>query len=231
MQSSSQPPKPRRFDVRRRTNTIAGPKSNGPGVQKEDKNMNTITTSSPRRATKGPIAPSRTRVGIQPRAPVIQPRLSSQKQASTISRSAKPKPKSARASTGPKSAEAPPQLPSVLPLDPNCNEPSLPCLCCDGRSPQDSNSMFNHNHNNNNTISIRQQLQLPPPPAQLPQKHDGTGDKEQPLSQAQAQLDPPARPSASLENKEKNADENADLDNKKKIEEEDDDEESTPALI
>ncbi|XP_044065186.1 uncharacterized protein rusc1 isoform X3 [Siniperca chuatsi] len=230
---SSQPPKPRRFDVSRRTNTLAGPKSHGPGFQREDKNMNTITTSSPRRAVKGPTAPTRTRMGVQPRAPVSQSRFGSQKQSSTIPKSAKPKPKSARASAATQiaPAAAPPPLPSALPLDPNCNEPSLPCLCCDGRSPQDNNSMFNHNHNNNNTISLRQQLQLPPPPAPLPQRQDGIGAKEQPEppSQAQAQLEPSACPAASLENEGKNADESADLDNKKnvKVEEEDDEEESS----
>ncbi|XP_051263423.1 uncharacterized protein rusc1 isoform X2 [Dicentrarchus labrax] len=230
---SSQPPKPRRFDVSRRTNALAAPKSHGPGFQREDKNMNTITTSSPRRATKGPTAPTRTRVVVQPRAPVSQSRFASQKQVSTISKATKPKPKSARASAATKiaPAAAPPPLPSVLPLDPNCNEPSLPCLCCDGRSPQDNNSMFNHNHNNNNTISIRQQLQLPPPPAPLPQRQDGKGAKEQPQPplQAQAQLEPSACPAASLENEGKNADESADLDNKKnvKVEEEDDEEESS----
>ncbi|XP_022612449.1 RUN and SH3 domain-containing protein 1 isoform X3 [Seriola dumerili] len=232
--SSSQPPKPRRFDVSRRTNTLAAPKSHGPGFQREDKNMNTITTSSPRRPTKGPAAPTRTRVGVQPRAPVNQSRFCSQKQGTTISKAAKPKPKNARASAATKIAPAaapPPPLPSVLPLDPNCNEPSLPCLCCDGRSPQDNNSMFNHNHNNNNTISLRQQLQLPPPPAPLPQGQDGTGAKEQrqPPSQVQAQLEPSACPPASLENEDKHADESEDLDNKKnlKVEEEDDEEESS----
>ncbi|XP_042345701.1 protein PRRC2A isoform X2 [Plectropomus leopardus] len=228
---SSQPPKPRRFDASRRTNTVTAPKSHGPGFQREDKNMNTITTSSPRRATKGPAAPTRTRVGAQPRAPVSQSRFGSQKQGSTISKSAKPKPKSARASAATKIAPAatPPPLPSDLPLDPNCNEPSLPCLCCDGRSPQDNNSMFNHNHNNNNTISIRQQLQLPPPPAPVPQRQDGKGAKEQPPSQAQAQLEASARPAASLENEGKNAGKSADLDNKKnvKVEDEDDEEESS----
>ncbi|XP_067457512.1 uncharacterized protein rusc1 isoform X1 [Thunnus thynnus] len=230
---SSQPPKARRFDVNRRNNTVAGPKSHGPGFQREDKNMNTITTSSPRRVSKGPSAPSRTRVGVQPRAPVNQSRFGSQKQGSTISKSAKPKPKTARTSAATQIAPeaAPPALPPDLPLDPNCNEPSLPCLCCDGRSPQDNNSMFNHNHNNNNTISLRQQMQLPPPPAPLPQRQDGTGAKEQPQppSQAQAQLDPSARPAANLENEGKNADENADLDNKKnvKVEEVEDEEENS----
>ncbi|XP_042280508.1 uncharacterized protein rusc1 isoform X1 [Thunnus maccoyii] len=230
---SSQPPKARRFDVNRRNNTIAGPKSHGPGFQREDKNMNTITTSSPRRVSKGPSAPSRTRVGVQPRAPVTQSRFGSQKQGSTISKSTKPKPKTARTSAATQIAPeaAPPALPPDLPLDPNCNEPSLPCLCCDGRSPQDNNSMFNHNHNNNNTISLRQQMQLPPPPAPLPQRQDGTGAKEQPQppSQAQAQLDPSARPAANLENEGKNADENADLDNKKnvKVEEVEDEEENS----
>lgn len=196
--------------------------------------MNTITTPSPRRPTKGPTAPTRTRMAVQPRAPVSQTRLGSQKQGSTTkstTKFAKPKPKSARASAAIQIAPAdpPPPLPPVLPLDPNCNEPSLPCLCCDGRSPQDNNSMFNHNHNNNNTISIRQQLQLPPPPAPLPQRQDGTRSKGQPPSQAQAPLEPSAHPAPNLENKDKNADKSDDLDNKKnvKVEEEDDEEESS----
>nr|XP_046254544.1 uncharacterized protein rusc1 isoform X4 [Scatophagus argus] len=229
---SSQPPKPRRFDTSRRTNTLAAPKSQGPGFQREDKNMNTITTSSPRRATKGPTAPTRTKVGVQPRAPLSQSRFGSQKQVSNISKSAKPKPKSVRPSAASKIATAadPPPLPSVLPLDPNCNEPSLPCLCCDGRSPQDNNSMFNHNHNNNNSISLRQQLQLPPPPAPSPPRQDGKGPKEQnqPPVQAQAQ-EPPACPAVSLENEGKNEDNSTNLENKKnvKVEEEDDEEESS----
>ncbi|CAN9513616.1 unnamed protein product [Ophioblennius macclurei] len=232
---SSQPPKTRRFDVSRRTNNaVAGPKSHGLGSQKEDKNMNTITTSSPRRATtKGPAAPARTRLGIQPRAPVSQSRLSAQKQGSTISKLTKPKPKNTRASAAnriaPAAAPPPPQLPSALPLDPNCNEPSLPCLCCDGRSPQDNNSMFNHNHNNNNTVSLRQQMKLPPPPGPSPQRQDGTVAKEPLLSKAEAQQEPSACPPANQENEKKKADETANLDNKKnvKAEEEDDDEESS----
>ncbi|XP_060906425.1 uncharacterized protein rusc1 isoform X1 [Labrus mixtus] len=233
MQSSSQPLKPRRFDASRRTAASAGPKAHGAAFQREDKNMNTITTPSPRRATKGPSVPTRTRVGVQPRAPISQNRFSAQKASSTISKTAKPKPKGARTSAVTKIAPkaAPPPLPSVLPLDPNCNEPSLPCLCCDGRSPQDNNSMFNHNHNNNNTISIRQQLQLPPPPpAILPQRHDGKGAKEQsqPASEAHAKMEPSACPTG-LENEGKNTDECANLINKKhvKVEEDDDEEESS----
>ncbi|XP_026039122.1 uncharacterized protein rusc1 isoform X2 [Astatotilapia calliptera] len=229
---SSQPPKPRRFDVSRRTNNLAAPKSHGPGFQREDKNMNTITTPSPRRATKGPTAPSRTRVGVQPRAPVSQSRLSSQKQGSTVSKLAKPKPKNARASAATQivpAADPPPPLPSVLPVDPNCNEPSLPCLCCDGRSPQDNNSMFNHNHNNNNTISLRHQLQLPPPPAPMPLRQDGTGAKEQ--AQAKAQMEISACPAASLENEEKISDENTEVDNKKNAKVEEDDEEESSGDI
>ncbi|XP_030605324.1 uncharacterized protein rusc1 [Archocentrus centrarchus] len=229
---SSQPPKPRRFDVSRRTNNLAGPKPHGPGFQREDKNMNTITTSSPRRATKGTTAPSRTKVGVQSRAPVSQSRLSSQKQGSAVAKSAKPKPKSARAFAATKivpAAGPPPPPPSVLPVDPNCNEPSLPCLCCDGRSPQDNNSMFNHNHNNNNTISLRQQLQLPPPPAPMPQRQDGTGAKEQ--AQPQAQMELSACPAANLENVEKNSDENSELDNKKNAKVEEDDEEESSGDI
>ncbi|XP_028985833.1 uncharacterized protein rusc1 isoform X3 [Betta splendens] len=230
---SSQPPKPRRFDVSRRTNAVAGPKSHGPASQREDKNMNTISAPSPRRAPKGPAAPIRTRAAVQPRAPVSQTRFGAQKQATAPSKAAKPKPKSARASavTQIAPADLPPPLPSVLPLDPNCNEPSLPCLCCDGRSPQDNNSMFNHNHNNNNTVSIRQQLQLPPPPAPLPQRPGVIGSKEQPqpVSQGQAPSEASVRPAASLENKDKSADDCAGLDNKKtvKVEEDDDEEESS----
>ncbi|XP_029927791.1 uncharacterized protein rusc1 isoform X2 [Myripristis murdjan] len=231
MQSStrpSQPLRPRRFDASRRpnTNTTAEPKLHGPGFRREDKNMNTIPTSSPRRATKGPSATSRTRVGVQPRAPVGQSRLASQKQGPTPSSLAKPKPKTARAPAASKiTPAAAPALPSLLPLDPNCNEPSLPCLCCDGRSPQDNNSMFNHNHNNNNTISLRQQMQLQPPPPPLPQRQDETGaaDKSQTgPSQAPPQLQPSARPAACLENELKEAEKRADLDNKKNIKSEED---------
>ncbi|XP_054903663.1 uncharacterized protein rusc1 isoform X2 [Poeciliopsis prolifica] len=228
MQSSSQTTKPRRFDASRRTPNSAGSKLRGSSLQKEDKNMNTITTPSPRRAVKAPTASSRSKTPAQPRAPIIQSRPSSQKQGPTASRLAKPKLKSTRPSAAtrntPEVAAPPLPLPSVLPLDPNCNEPSLPCLCCDGRSPQDNNSMFNHNHNNNNTISIRQQLQLPPPPVvQLAQKRDGMKAKEPVPSHAE----PSAQSAANLENDVKNADENADVDNKKTVDEDDEEEMSS----
>lgn len=195
--------------------------------------MNTITSSSPRRPTKTPTVPARSRVGLQPRAPVSQSRFSSHKQALPVSKSVRPKQKNARASAVTKTAPpaAAPPLPSVLSLDPNCNEPSLPCLCCDGRSPQDNNSMFNHNHNNNNTVSLRQQLQMPLPPPVLHQRQDGKVAKEQPPSpeQAQAQMELPACPAAGLENEIKNVNESTNLDNKKYVEvqEEDDKEESS----
>uniref|UniRef100_A0A1A8JBW9 RUN and SH3 domain containing 1 n=1 Tax=Nothobranchius kuhntae TaxID=321403 RepID=A0A1A8JBW9_NOTKU len=230
MQSSSQASKPRRFDASRRNISQAGSKVHGSSFQREDKNMNTINKTSPRRITKAPPAPSMTRPGVQPRAPAIQSRLSSQKQVSNVSRGAKPKPKSARATTVvPAAAKAapPPPLPNVLPLDPNCNEPSLPCLCCDGRSPQDNNSMFNHNHNNNNTISLRQQMQLPPPPGPLAPVQDGKRAKEQVPSEAKARKEPPAN----LEEAAEKAGEGADVDNKKKVEEDDDDESSGDVAI
>lgn len=229
---SSQPSKPRRFNTTRR---MTETKSKGPGFQREDKNMNTIGSSSPRRATKGPSAPPRTRMGVQPRAPLgVQSRLGSQKQGSTTLSLAKPKPKSARAPAASKIAPQsppapPPPLPRLLPLDPNCNEPNLPCLCCDGRSPQDNNSMFNHNHNNNNTISFRQQLLLQPP-SPLPQKQDGMGAKDpQPPSQPQAHLKPSVCPVASPEEDEKDAEQHIDVDNKTnvKVEEDEDEEESS----
>uniref|UniRef100_A0A1A7XU29 RUN and SH3 domain containing 1 n=2 Tax=Iconisemion striatum TaxID=60296 RepID=A0A1A7XU29_9TELE len=235
MQSSSQASKPRRFDASRRNASQVGSKVHGSSFQREDKNMNTINKTSPRRVTKALPAPSRTRPGVQPRAPAIQSRLSSQKQVSNVPRGAKPRPKSARATTltpaAAKAAPPPPPLPNVLPLDPNCNEPSLPCLCCDGRSPQDNNSMFNHNHNNNNTISLRQQMQLPPPPGPLALMQDGKRAKELVPSKAKTHMEPPANAAANLEKEATKAGERADVDNKTKVEEDEDDESSGDVAI
>ncbi|XP_055781084.1 uncharacterized protein LOC129857147 isoform X3 [Salvelinus fontinalis] len=220
MHSSSRtfapPLRPRRIDTSRRTTTAAEPKPHGPVSQREDKNMNTISSSSPRRATKATPESSRTRVGVQPRAPLGQSRLGLQRNTAPLS-TTKPKPKSVRAAAAvSKRAPPPPLLPH---LDPNCNEPSLPCLCCDGHSPQDNNSLFNHNHNNNNTISIRQQLKLqpPPPPPLLPQRQEGTGGKtktqaspSQPKPQPQV-LAPACPPNALELEKGKKDEENADV--------------------
>ncbi|XP_036394563.1 formin-like protein 6 [Megalops cyprinoides] len=147
----SVPPRPRRFDNHKRNNVVE-PKSLGQGVSRGDKNMNTTTTatsSSLCRASKVPAESSRSRRGDQVRASVGQPKVDQRKNSSIPVR-AKPKPKTGHL----------PCDPISLP-DPNCNEPSLPCLCCDGHSPQDSNSLYNHNYNNNNTITIRQQLEQP----------------------------------------------------------------------
>ncbi|XP_076010754.1 RUN and SH3 domain containing 1 [Genypterus blacodes] len=177
-------------------------------------------------------------MGVQPRAPLgVQSRLGLQKQAPTTSSLAKAKPKSARASAASKIAPPPapapvPAAPSVLPLDPNCNEPNLPCLCCDGRSPQDNNSMFNHNHNNNNTISFRRQLLLQPP-SPLTLKQDGKGAKE-PQPPSKPHLKPSACPVASPEDIEKDTDteQHIDVDNKTKVKVgEDEDEEESSADI
>ncbi|CAB1334548.1 unnamed protein product [Coregonus sp. 'balchen'] len=231
--TSAPPLRPRPFDTSRRTTTAAEPKPHGPAVW-EDKNMNTISSSSPRRATKVTPESSRTRVGVQPRAPLGQSRLGLQRNTAPLS-TTKPKPKSVRAAAAVSNC-APPPPPPLPHLDPNCNEPSLPCLCCDGHSPQDNNSLFNHNHNNNNTISIRQQLKLqpPPPPPLLPQRQEGTGGKakaqaspSQPKPQPQALA--PACPANALElEKGKKEEETADvnkntdvvIDNKKETEEE-----------
>ncbi|XP_061530164.1 uncharacterized protein rusc1 isoform X2 [Phycodurus eques] len=223
---SSQPAKPRHFDTSRRAATHAGPKSRV--VQKEDKNKNTIASSSPRQVTKVPVAPSRTRPAVQPRAPFSQSRFGAQKQNSVPFKSAKPKPKSVRTVAAATKISSPlSPAPSLLPLDPNCNEPSLPCLCCDGRSPQDNNSMFNHNHNNNNTISLRHQLQLPPPPPVVaPQREDETGAKEQPRASSQVKPEPPPQLAANEEMLEK-----ADLDDKKDIKSEEEDDESSSGDI
>ncbi|KAK6326848.1 hypothetical protein J4Q44_G00024930 [Coregonus suidteri] len=234
--TSAPPLRPRRFDTSRRTTTAAEPKPHGPASQREDKNMNTISSSSPRRATKVTPESSRTRVGVQPRAPLGQSRLGLQRNTAPLSMTKpKPKPKSVRAAAAVSNC-APPPPPPLPHLDPNCNEPSLPCLCCDGHSPQDNNSLFNHNHNNNNTISIRQQLKLqpPPPPPLLPQRQEGTGGKakaqaspSQPKPQPQA-LAPACPPNALELEKGKKEEETADvnkntdvvIDNKKETEEE-----------
>ncbi|XP_043116457.1 uncharacterized protein rusc1 isoform X3 [Puntigrus tetrazona] len=147
----SVPPRSRRFDNRR---TEVKPSQ---GAKREDKNINTAS-SSPRRGTRGPPESSRLKgPGQSARAPVVQSKLVRPQKNGAHAIPAISKPKSGHTVSN--------LVPAV---DPNCNEPSLPCLCCDGHSPQDSNSLFNHNHNNNNTVNIRQQMKLPPPPP--PQK-------------------------------------------------------------
>ncbi|XP_056618437.1 uncharacterized protein rusc1 isoform X2 [Triplophysa dalaica] len=141
----SVPPRSRRFDNRH----IEAKQSHV--TKREDKNMN---TTSSRRVTRGPPESSRLKGPSQvPRAPVVQAKLVRPQRIGAHAIPAISKPKSGRSVLNPAPA-----------VDPNCNEPSLPCLCCDGHSPQDSNSLFNHNHNNNNTVNIRQQMKLPPPP-------------------------------------------------------------------
>ncbi|XP_073703449.1 uncharacterized protein rusc1 isoform X1 [Garra rufa] len=145
----SVPPRSRRFDNRR---TEVKPTQ---GAKREDKNMN-AAASSPRRGTRGPPESSRLKgPGQGARAPVVQSKLLRPQKNGAHAIPAISKPKSGHT-----------VLNLVPAVDPNCNEPSLPCLCCDGHSPQDSNSLFNHNHNNNNTVNIRQQMKLPPPPPQ-----------------------------------------------------------------
>ena len=180
MHSSSRPSVPAR-SRRLETNRKADPKSQGPGTRKEDKNMNSTpntTTSSTRRVTRGPPESSRLRLVAQAgRKPAVKPTVARQQKNTTQSGAANPKPKNRRAVSN---------LPPVV-ADPNCNEPSLPCLCCDGRSPQDSNSLFNHNHNNNNTITMRQQLQLQQP--SKPHKEDEAWQRK-PEVEAKAETKP-----------------------------------------
>ncbi|XP_016145245.1 uncharacterized protein [Sinocyclocheilus grahami] len=145
----SVPPRSRRFDSRR---TEVKPSQ---GAKKEDKIMN-MASSSPRRGTRGPPESSRLKgPGQGARAPVVQSKLVRPQKNGAHAIPAISKPKSGHTVSN--------LVPAV---DPNCNEPSLPCLCCDGHSPQDINSLFNHNHNNNNTVNIRQQMKQPPPPPQ-----------------------------------------------------------------
>ncbi|XP_041961928.1 uncharacterized protein rusc1 isoform X2 [Alosa sapidissima] len=180
MHSSSRPSvpaRPRRFE----TNRQADPKTHGPGARREDKNMNTslnTATSSTRRVTRGPPESSRFRSGAQAgRNTTVKPTVARQQKNTTQSSAANPKPKSRQAVSN---------LPPVV-TDPNCNEPSLPCLCCDGRSPQDSNSLFNHNHNNNNTITMRQQLQLQQP--SIPRKEEEDWQRK-PVVENKAETNP-----------------------------------------
>ncbi|XP_051577256.1 uncharacterized protein rusc1 isoform X2 [Myxocyprinus asiaticus] len=141
------PPRSRRFDNR---HSEAKPSQ---GTKREDKNMNTAF-SSPRRGTRGPPECSRLKGPSQgARASVVQPKLVRPQKNSAQAIPAISKPKSGCTVSN-----------LALDVDPNCNHPSLPCLCCDGHSPQDSNSLYNHNHFNNNTVTIRQQMKLAPPP-------------------------------------------------------------------
>ncbi|XP_052435389.1 uncharacterized protein rusc1 isoform X3 [Carassius gibelio] len=152
MHPSSRPsvaPRSRRFVSRR---TEVKPSQ---GAKREDKNTNTAS-SSPRRLTRAPPESSRLKGPSQgARALVVKSKLVRPQKNGAHAIPAISKPKSVHT------------VSNIVPaVDPNCNEPSLPCLCCDGHSPQDSNSLFNHNHNNNNTVNIRQQKKppIPPPP-------------------------------------------------------------------
>ncbi|XP_060726374.1 uncharacterized protein rusc1 isoform X3 [Tachysurus vachellii] len=147
------PPRTRRFDSGRRTET----KPPNHVARREDKNISSISSASPRRATRAPPEPSRLKgIGLSARSSVTQNKTVRQQKTSNPSVSSKSK-------GGSKVEHVASNLVPAN-VDPNCNEPSLPCLCCDGHSTQDSNSLFNHNHNNNNTVTIRQQLKLVPPP-------------------------------------------------------------------
>lgn len=125
-------------------------------ARREDKNVSSIS-SSPWRTTRAPPETSRLKgIGLSARSSVTQNKTVRQQKTSTPSVPGNPK-------GGSKGGLGASNLGPAI-VDPNCNEPSLPCLCCDGHSTQDSNSLFNHNHNNNNTVTVRQQLKLVSPP-------------------------------------------------------------------
>ncbi|XP_046703757.1 uncharacterized protein DDB_G0284459 isoform X1 [Silurus meridionalis] len=148
----SVPPRTRRFDTGRRTE--AKPPIH---ARREDKNVSSI--SSPRRTTRAPPEPSRFKgIGLSARTSVTPNKTVRQQKNSIPTVLSKTK-------GGSKAGHQ--RVASNVDhaiVDSNCNEPSLPCLCCDGHSTQESNSLFNHNHNNNNTVTIRQQHKLVPPP-------------------------------------------------------------------
>ncbi|XP_053350369.1 uncharacterized protein rusc1 isoform X1 [Clarias gariepinus] len=146
------PPRTRRFDSGRRPEV----KPPSHPVRKDDKNVRSIS-ASPRRTTRPPPESSRLKsIGLSARSTVTQNKTLRQQKTSTptVQRNFK---------GGSKGGHVASKLGPAI-VDPNCNEPSLPCLCCDDHPTQDSNSLFNHNHNNNNTVNIRQQLKLLPPP-------------------------------------------------------------------
>ncbi|XP_076826962.1 RUN and SH3 domain containing 1 isoform X4 [Brachyhypopomus gauderio] len=143
----SVPPRPRRFDSGRRVD----PKPLNHTNKREEKNINTVS-SSPRHVTRRPPEPSRLKsIGHTARSSVGHLKV-------VQKNSAHPVPANSKSKGGHGASNA--GIPAV---DPNCNEPSLPCLCCNDHPTQDSNSLFNHNHNNNNTVTIRQQLKFAPP--------------------------------------------------------------------
>ncbi|MCI4374642.1 hypothetical protein PGIGA_G00008440 [Pangasianodon gigas] len=146
------PPRTRRFDSVRRSEA----KPPNHTARKDVKNVSSIS-SSPRRTTRARPEPSRLKgIGLSTRSSVTQNKTVRQQKTSTPS---VPSNSKGVSKGGHVASNLGPDI-----VDPNCNEPSLPCLCCDGHSTQDSNSLFNHNHNNNNTVTIRQQLKLVPPP-------------------------------------------------------------------
>ncbi|XP_026855043.2 uncharacterized protein rusc1 isoform X2 [Electrophorus electricus] len=143
------PPRPRRFDNGRRVEAKPPSHTN----KREEKNINTVS-SSPRHVTRRLPEPSRLKgIGHSARSSGGHPKLVQQQKNNTH-----PVPANTKSKGGHGASNL--GLPAV---DPNCNEPNLPCLCCNDHSPQDSNTLFNHNHNNNNTVTIRQQLKFVPP--------------------------------------------------------------------
>ncbi|XP_023662049.2 uncharacterized protein rusc1 isoform X3 [Paramormyrops kingsleyae] len=155
----SVPPRPRYLDGHRRNNVVE-PKSTSQGHRREEKSTkitsNSANSSSVSRGSKVSAEHHKPRGSHLGRSTAGQTRVA---QGKNIPATSKLKPKVAHIAPGPSSV-----------LDPNCNEPSLPCLCCDGHSPHDSNSLYNHNYNNNNTTAIRQHLHLQPA-----QPHTGVG--------------------------------------------------------
>ncbi|XP_028836040.1 RUN and SH3 domain-containing protein 1 isoform X5 [Denticeps clupeoides] len=206
MHSSSRnsvPPRPRRR---------VEAKPQGHVTKREDKNMNgTLNTvsSSPGRGSRGPPESSRLRAGAQAgRKPVAQPALMRQQQHQGQLVAAKAKPRAGNAVSN---------LPPPV-VDPNCNEPRLPCLCCDGHSPQDSNSLFNHNHNNNNTIAMRHHLGLQAPHGRDEEKVEKEAEEAKEAEQSPDEAQEENIISAASQDKEK-AEESPITDDKEKSDE------------
>ncbi|TSR75294.1 RUN and SH3 domain-containing protein 1 [Bagarius yarrelli] len=199
----SVPPRARRFDSGRRTDT----KPSNLTAKREDKNVSSISSASPRRTTRAPPEPSRLKgIGLSARSSVTQNKTVRQQKTSAP-------PVLGKSKGGSKNGQAASNL-VPADVDTNCNVPSLPCLCCDGHSPQDSNSLFNHNHNNNNTVTIRQQLNL----LSLPQesKETKTPDSEKATCKPEEEEQPVANPVAKNIEEEKE-EENANVEEIKEV--------------
>ncbi|XP_066577210.1 histone-lysine N-methyltransferase SETD1A-like [Amia ocellicauda] len=114
------------------------------------------------------------------------------------------------------------QAPGVE-IDPNCNEPAVPCLCCEPQPPHQPHAPphdQNHNHNHNRNRHYSQQL-------------DNNNTVAQPQPPPQRQQSPPlsreSRESTGEEEEEEEEEEDVDVDEEEEEEEDDEDDTLVPS--